>query len=432
MPLGFAPFSHLSQELIDEIIDALFDPQEIERKISQFCACATVCRAFRHRAQKHAFYSMTPFRRRDSLASSRKRVVDFHNILQENPQIASYVRRLNLKMIDASGWLFDDPLFCEIMELISRTWAVEMRLELSVYGWGGNFQFTNNRRVETRFVKPFITPFITSLDLYSIDNIPLSLLAHCPHLVELRLVWVTVEAIRPLNAIDIDCSLRPRPRNFMFRSCGDTIRILETTYVDFGYLQRLSVSGFLYNELSNVKLILNAASSSLEHLQLEFEELEQGDKLDLYDLSKIPNLTFLSIYEVNLDDLDEEDSFVDVCNLLRTIPSEQTKIKTIALGFKGDLDNPFSLAAYLKKLEIGSGGPLCPVLAKLAERGPLVVKFMLDISLKYDADRNKEIWERRNTEMRVWIAKNLELTSLLSPNLCLEYDYEMSSSRSLF
>ncbi|KDR74710.1 hypothetical protein GALMADRAFT_560883 [Galerina marginata CBS 339.88] len=195
MPPGFAPFSHLSQELIDEIIDALIDPQETERKISQFCACALVCHAFRHRAQKHVFYSMMPVHSRGN-ATCRKRVDDFHRILQENPRIASYVRRLDLNMDDTNGWLFDDPLFREIMELVTKTWTVEMKVALSAFGWSDAFQFTNNRTLETQFIKPFVTPFITFLDLNFMRNVPVSLLAHCPYLVELKLIRVYWSAIR--------------------------------------------------------------------------------------------------------------------------------------------------------------------------------------------------------------------------------------------
>ncbi|KDR74918.1 hypothetical protein GALMADRAFT_249842 [Galerina marginata CBS 339.88] len=171
-------------------------------------------------------------------------------------------------MNNTNGWLFDDFLFCEIMEIVSKTWSVEMKLELSVLGCTRHFQFTNNRTLETRFVKPFITPFITSLDLRSTKNIPISLLAHCPHVVELKLIRVTLEAIHPLNAIDIDHSLCPRLRKFTFESCEDTIRILATGYVDFGYLQHLSFSGYLSDELGDIDLILDASSSSLDQLHL--------------------------------------------------------------------------------------------------------------------------------------------------------------------
>ncbi|KDR74632.1 hypothetical protein GALMADRAFT_140996 [Galerina marginata CBS 339.88] len=421
MSSDIAPFSKLSQELIDEIIDALLDPQEAEHKISQFCDCALVCRAFRHRSQNHAFYSMRPLQFRAN-ANCRKRVDDLHGILQENPRIASYIRRLDLIMNDTNEWLFDDSFFCEIMEIVSKTRAV-VNLELSVYGWPRPFQFTNNRTFETRFVKPFITPFITSLDLHFINNIPVSLLAHCPHLLELKLVWVTVEAIRPFDAIDIDHSLCPRPRKFTFESCGDTIRILVTGYVDFGNLQHLSVSGCRSDELDDVNLILDTSSSSLQHLHLGVEDLEAR-----LDLGKVPNLASLSIFPIRLD----EDSLVELCNLLRTIPNEKFKIKTIALGFKEQLDDVYSLAEFLEKLE--ASGPLCAVLIKLAERELLVVKFMLDISLIYDNDmegileqRNTgmQVCERLNTEMQMWVAKNLELTNLLSSTLCLEYDYEV-------
>ncbi|KDR74650.1 hypothetical protein GALMADRAFT_559576 [Galerina marginata CBS 339.88] len=275
MSSDVAPFSKLSQELIDEIIDALLDPQEAERKISQFCACALVCRAFRHRSQKHAFYLMTPLPIRAN-ANCRKRVDELHGILQENPRIASYIRRLDLNMNDTNGWLFDDCFFCEIMEIVSKTWAVGMNLELSVHGWSLPFQFTNNRTFETRFAKPFITPFITSLNMESIKNIPVFLLAHCPHLVELKLILVTLEAISPLNAIDIDHSLCPRLRKFTFESCGDTIRILATGYVDFGYLQQLSVSGRFSDQLGDIDLILNASSSSLDELHLDFCKLRNS------------------------------------------------------------------------------------------------------------------------------------------------------------
>ncbi|KDR74647.1 hypothetical protein GALMADRAFT_559337 [Galerina marginata CBS 339.88] len=273
MSSSFAPFSHLSQEVVDQIIDSLLDTRESEPEISHFYACALVCRSFRHRSQKHIFHLTRVFHT-SSATSCKDRVDSFHAILKDNPRIASYVRRLRLNMSSASEWMVDDPVFLQIMKLITRILPVGMQFELSIFGGWAKFQFMSNRTFETCFVKPFVTPFITSLDLENVFNIPVSLFAHCPHLVELKLINVTVEAVRPPHAIDIDHSLRPRPLEFEFRYCGDTIQILAETYVDFSHLQHLSVYGhYISSELDNINRILAASSRSLERLEFAFGTL---------------------------------------------------------------------------------------------------------------------------------------------------------------
>ncbi|KDR74633.1 hypothetical protein GALMADRAFT_558969 [Galerina marginata CBS 339.88] len=254
MSSSFAPFLHLSQEVVDQIIDSLLDTSEPELGRSNFPACALVCRSFRHRSQKHIFHSTTILSIY-SKASCEDRVDSFHGVLQANPRIASYVRRLHLDIDSASEWAVDDPVFLQIMKLVTRSWAVGMRLELSVTGGWDNFQFTCNRTFETRFVKPFVTPFITSLHLEDVFNVPISLIAHCPHLVELKLINVTVEAVRPPHATDIDYSMRPRPLEFTFKHS----------------------SGYRSKDLHNTnRILLATSSSSLERLELAFEEFDGG------------------------------------------------------------------------------------------------------------------------------------------------------------
>ncbi|KDR74644.1 hypothetical protein GALMADRAFT_559331 [Galerina marginata CBS 339.88] len=411
MPTGFAPFSNLSQELVEEIVDALVDTQESDLHISNLCACALVCRSFRHRAQKYIFYSMTLLGLKTE-ANCRERVDSFHEILQKNPRIASYIRRLRFDMDDTAKWVFEDPLLLQIMELVTKTWVVGTKLELSIFAWSEDFHFTDNRTFETRFVKPFVTPFITSLDLHYVYDVPLTLFSHCPHLVDLSLIWVTVEASPRFNVIAVDQSLRSRPHKFTFQSLDSSFRALSATCIDFSHLQYLSASGYLSDEIPDLNFILEASSSSLKCLELEFDELE-GHLSTVWDLSRIPNLTQLTLSMVNLDTVDDEDPFADLCNLLRTTCSEKTKINTIALGFMGKLDASWKLSAYLEKLE--TGRPLSTVLAKIAEKKPLEVKIRLDLTAEAE----------RIEELETWIADNSRLMRKLSPNVSQEYDYKL-------
>ncbi|KDR74645.1 hypothetical protein GALMADRAFT_141006 [Galerina marginata CBS 339.88] len=435
MSSSFSPFSHLSQEVIDQVIDSLLDTGEPELGISNFYACALVCRSFRHRSQKHIFHSTTILNT-SSAASCEDRVDSFHGVLQANPRIASYVRRLHLDIDSVSEWAVDDPVFLQIMKLVTQNWAVGMQLELSVTGGWDNFQFTCNRTFETQFVKPFVTPFITSLDLQDVFNVPISLIAHCPHLVELKLIYVTVEAARPPHAIGIDHSMRPRPLEFTFKYWEETIQILAEAYIDFSHLQRLSASGYHSKELHNTNRILATCCSSLERLELAFEEFD-GGLSDVYDLGRIPNLAFLSVSTVGLT---YKDDFTNLYNLLRTIPSGKNKMKTIVLAFKSYLGAPWSLAAHLRRLETGSS--LIAVLVKIAEREPLMVKFRLDIKVDFgeyfsdeegeDGEKYKEgpeIKKQVNEEMPSWVTKNLELMTQLSANIALEYDYKFRFPR---
>ncbi|KDR74630.1 hypothetical protein GALMADRAFT_249536 [Galerina marginata CBS 339.88] len=437
MTSSFAPFSDLSQELIDQIIDALFDNHDIDkcefdlatselspREMSDFCACALVCRSFRHRSQKHVFSSMTVLGTRSTKFDQWWRVDKLSEIMQENPRVASYVRRLCFNLTNITQQIVEDPFFLHLMEGITRDWAVGMRLELairvSIRSTG--LQFQDNEFLETNFIQTSATPFITSLKLYYVHNVPVTLFAHFPYLMELELDEVNLKAVRPDQAINIDPSLRPRLQKFKFKnSYGDTKPELATTFIDFSHLIRISLDADLSDELPGIICILDASSRSLEYMHVSFAKPFSGSGRlsDVYDLSKFPNLSFLS-FEVKLKMADDKDPLPNLCQMLCTIPGHKNKIKTVVLYVTIDLPPLLSYSACLDRL--ADWRPFAIALAKIAERERLVLKFKFDIS---GAMKAEGMLDKLDEEMRRWTADNRELMTKLSSNISPEYEYKV-------
>ncbi|KAK0472074.1 hypothetical protein IW261DRAFT_824757 [Armillaria novae-zelandiae] len=92
----------LPQEIIDSIVDEI---PRIE-PYSDLKNCALVAKAFRHRAQHNffpdSFHSITiPIRAQSpDLSSQLKRCKDFYELIEANPSIATFVRRITYKDID--------------------------------------------------------------------------------------------------------------------------------------------------------------------------------------------------------------------------------------------------------------------------------------------------------------------------------------------
>ncbi|KDR74652.1 hypothetical protein GALMADRAFT_559506 [Galerina marginata CBS 339.88] len=443
MTSSFAPFSDLSQELIDEIIDALFDNHDTDkrefdlatselspREMSDFCACALVCRSFRHRSQKHIFSSMTVLGIRSTEFDHWGRVDDLCEILQANPRVACHVRRLCFNMDNTTQWLVENPDFLHLMEGITRDsdWAVGMKLELAIFAWSTEFQEFKDDKLETNFFRTSSTSFITSLKLFHVQNVPVTLLAHFPHLVELELNNATLKAVRRRPAIVVDHSLRPRLQKFKIRwqdARDDTIPGLATTFVNFSYLRRFYLGDAdLSRKLPGIICILDASSRSLEYLHISFKRL-RGRLSDVYDLSKFPNLSFLSLL-VELKMTDAEGQLTDLCQMLRTIPSHKNKIKTVVVYFTAYLQPPWSISACLDRSDWGF---LALALAKIAERERLVIKFKFDITEEFytrvgEGMKVNGTLDELDGEMRCWIADNRELMTKLSSNVSPEYEYK--------
>lgn len=211
--------SKLSQELIDELIDAVKTTSQFSDEAHKnLAACARVCRAFRSPSQRHIYTSISL---NDDyggkLINPHK---EFLKILHESPHIASYVGKLTL-WVDGSSipvWINEEEDFIHIMRLINTPESPITTLQIN--GGGGGTYCEDITRTSDTLAKFMSTNFgsLASLELIRLPIFPLSAVIQCKSIQHLEISDTTLrlelsphpfelEEVPKLKSISINQSL---------------------------------------------------------------------------------------------------------------------------------------------------------------------------------------------------------------------------------
>ncbi|KAF8958885.1 hypothetical protein BDZ97DRAFT_1840486 [Flammula alnicola] len=331
-------FSSLSQEVVDEIIDHVRGDDspwpllacatvcrtfQDDDSTWNLLACATVCRSFQSRSQKYLFTDIRIFGLNDK-EKLVKKVHSLHSALHENRLLASHVRNIEFYLKKTNIGIFHHPMLLSIMSLITQAisgrefrFAIEVRRDNN---FSPEVLFDDNHAIETQLVQPFLAPYVTSMALCGLSDIPVSMVASCRRLEWLNLHRVTLEH----RDGELPPTLRPRLDGFLFDDCSRSIRDLAKHYLDFSGLTMLECGGDV-EEFNDMLYILGFCSSSLEILKLTCLDADYGQD---YDLSLLPNLRELSVILTFAPQYDEP--LTKFCYILRTIPTKN-KIDLITI-----------------------------------------------------------------------------------------------------
>jgi len=206
-----SPFSRLSQEIIDKIIDHIADNSPrgfcggVDRDIQH---CALVSRSFRPRSQLYIFDSLYF---QESTDARQSKLQNLAELIRGNPKIADYIRELSLECVDFEySWIGEDPIFLDIMWAVSRPEQPLRKLTFKAdddrYGV---HRFDNDAEFQPlldNFFRPFIFPFITTLVLERVKGVPLEVVGSCVNLVDLDFDRVKLTGKSSKTALD---SARP-------------------------------------------------------------------------------------------------------------------------------------------------------------------------------------------------------------------------------
>jgi hypothetical protein len=147
-----SPFSRLSQEIIDKIIDHIADssPRDfwgfVDRDIKH---CALVSRSFCPRSQFCIFDSLYV---QESTDARQIKLQTLAELIRGNPKIADYIRELSLECVDFEySWIGEDSIFLDIMRAVSRpgqplrklTFKAEKWLDYGVHRFDNSTEFHN-------------------------------------------------------------------------------------------------------------------------------------------------------------------------------------------------------------------------------------------------------------------------------------------------
>jgi hypothetical protein len=198
--------------------------------------------------------------------------------MRVNPKIADYIQELSLECVDFEySWIGEDPIFLDIMRAVSRPEQplrkLTFKADKSFNDGYGVHRFDNNTEFQPlldNFFRPFIFPFITTLVLERVKDVPLEVVESCVNLVDLDFDHVKLTGKPSKTALD---STRPALKRLSLHRSRPPL--WDTCPVD-GWDAALDLSQLQYLAVYKDKLldfefeqhIVDVAGASLQELHL--------------------------------------------------------------------------------------------------------------------------------------------------------------------
>lgn len=201
-------FSNLSQDVLDRIVDCGLDASGKICEASYFSSCALVCRSLRPRSQKILYGHIHVF--------SSKRISDLITLVQRNPLLASYIRKVCSgweQIVELRGLSPDlELLFLNITRYYPRSSHI---LSISADGTTSDTDEEDETALTDHADLGMISQSlstITRLEATNIVSLPTSMLLNLPQLRQLLLKDVTFDtAFDPTRTFTLQLS------SFFFR-----------------------------------------------------------------------------------------------------------------------------------------------------------------------------------------------------------------------
>ncbi|KAF8805493.1 hypothetical protein BYT27DRAFT_6663354 [Phlegmacium glaucopus] len=261
--------SRLPQEIIDSIIDCC----SLSRDLKILRKCALVSRAFLPRSQQHIFLviKISCAIQWGKIRTGGRRLDDLYDILQHSHHIGGYVREIRLVVNDNNSWVVGNPKFEWIMDHLTRN-TVFNRFHFDGHSSGGLIAPSHLQLFENSFSQRYIVPYITSLKLYRVKNVPISLLVGSPRLKRLTLIRTTLGDIETRKR-SLNNTTLPKLHEFYFHRCSETVSALlgnpqngSPPLLDLSSLYRLSVNQDSLADIQCAMRIIKMTSRSLKHI----------------------------------------------------------------------------------------------------------------------------------------------------------------------
>ncbi|KAH9478227.1 hypothetical protein JR316_0008680 [Psilocybe cubensis] len=326
--MGKTPLLLLSDDLFDVIVDSAvgetvdYWPYRWELLSS----CALASRVFLPRCLQHLYskiklpFDLDPGKR-------EQRIRDLHAILHARPVIADYVQELHLCLPRGeASWTYEDSYFVEVMGLLRN--VKKLRLE------GGPHQeiLSMPDIFIQRFFRPYIAPTVKSLHLECLVDAPTQLVTECTQLEELVMIFCSLDAKYPGGTIT-----RPSIRKLDYNSAGMALSELlpkgqsgSSSLVDFSNLRSLKIYTDTLRNLLFEQEVIDASRGALEELRFVVDEWQRDPQfqasVSLRDLPNLHSLEFPIFFRIKV-----EDSLIDICSTLNTIPDEFQSLKNLCL-----------------------------------------------------------------------------------------------------
>ena len=267
------PLSLLSDDLLNYIVDHV---AELPFSDSNLYNLSVTDRAFTRFCQAYIFKDLYLGYGSGTNNSITKKLAKIRNILDDEPSFANRVRTVHLTVIrQRNKWLFDDPTFITIIQLLAKSLMPPHKLHLR--GRWNSFVIEDPILVVERLMQSFFSQTLTILYLTECENVPLTLFLVCPHLREVYLYYVEVFDSRDDGYPDTQCSGRELPalEHLNYRRSASLVKQLITPPPEFSMavviwskLRVLKLCPQEKEEMVCLQPILDAAFNTLEELCL--------------------------------------------------------------------------------------------------------------------------------------------------------------------
>ncbi|CAA7262883.1 unnamed protein product [Cyclocybe aegerita] len=264
-----------------------------------------------------------------------RRVATFLEILKISPWIAGYVQELHLWVSNTEGEAYGEDIgFLRVMSLLTeaRTGSGLQRLTLRGAYYG--LAFKDSLALVKNLLRPYISPFITSLCITRLKNIPIAFVAECTHLESLSLHDLQ-------STMDEDLSLshppNARPPSIKTLEVINSDQFLKALLagqasacapcIDSSQLRRITSKPASRSDFQeSIQAIINEAGNSLEEMEFtpkhgHCNELVYVPLHNLFDFSNSAGLKNLTI-DVKVGSPEEVDPIAGLVTILKTIPTD--------------------------------------------------------------------------------------------------------------
>ena len=163
------PLSLLSDDLLDYIVDHV---ARLSFSNDNLYNLSITDRAFTRSCQAYIFKDL-----RLGYGYGTESAISWHlgtitNILNDEPSFANRVRTIRLIVVHRQNkWLFNDPNFITIFQLLAKSPMPPHRLKLAGV-WGAIFVIEDPIRVVGWLIQSFFSQTLTVLDLTHCENVP--------------------------------------------------------------------------------------------------------------------------------------------------------------------------------------------------------------------------------------------------------------------
>ena len=266
------PLSLFSDDLLFSIVEHV---AKLPSKDEDLHNLSLADRAFTKSCQKYIFRDLK-FGKGD-ISKALKQV---KRILDDNPSFANQIRMVEFIITGRWLWLFNEPTFINILQLLSKSPMPphEFHLGGHRYSW---FVIEDPTFVVQQLARSFFSQTLTILRLTECPNVPSSLFLICPRLREVFLDHVGPTGNRYDNYPDDQCSGREAPRVEVF-DCRNSSSLVKRMIAP---PPRFKTPVVIWSNLRVLKLIsrqgmaclqpiLDAACNTLEELYLD--ETDRG------------------------------------------------------------------------------------------------------------------------------------------------------------